>query len=81
MSEETPVNDLVLLDLHYSGLLRGDLADEVQARLTSGPAFQAMVEQDLTNWTDLLGMLEPERLVPDGAENRLFLRRSRTQQN
>ena len=74
MSEDTSIDDLVLLDLHYSGLLRGELAQEVQRRLENDPALQTAAEQYLTDWTALLDVLKPEGLVPDGAEDRLIAR-------
>ncbi|AWT34593.1 hypothetical protein DM785_02750 [Deinococcus actinosclerus] len=76
MSEDTSTDDLVLLDLHLSGLLRGEIADEVQRRLAEDPAFQVTVEQYLTDWVDLLDILDPAGLVPDGAEERLIERLS-----
>ncbi len=76
MSEDTSIDDLVLLDLHYSGVLRGELADEVQRRLEYDTAFQGVAEQYLTDWAALLDVLEPEGLIPEGAEERLIARLS-----
>lgn len=74
MNDEYTTDDLVLLDLHYSGLLRGELANEVQARLEYDLVFQTAAEQYLTDWSELLDVLEPEGLVPEGAEDRLITR-------
>jgi hypothetical protein len=74
MSADSSVDDLVLLDLHYSGLLRGELADEVQARLEYDLVFQTVAEQYLADWFELLDVLEPEGLVPESAEDRLIAR-------
>lgn len=74
MNDEHATHDLVLLDLHYSGVLRGELADEVQARLQHDPAFQMAAEQYLADWSELLDDFDPDGLVPDGAEDRLIAR-------
>ena len=76
MTVACTVDDLVLLDLHYSGLLRGDLADEVNGRLLNDPAFQAAAEAYLTDWAALLDVFDPAVLVPDGAEDRMVARLS-----
>lgn len=76
MSEDASIDDLVLLDLYYSGVLRGELADEVQGRLEDDTAFQETAEQYLRDWAALLDVLEPAGLVPDGAEERLIARLS-----
>lgn len=76
MSEDASIDALVLLDLHYSGLLRGELAAAVQGRLEYDTAFQRAAEQYLTDWAALLDVLEPEGLVPEGAEERLIARLS-----
>ncbi len=76
MSEDASIDDLVLLDLYYSGVLRGEFADEVQGRLEDDTAFQETAEQYLRDWAALLDVLELEGLVPDGAEERLIARLS-----
>ncbi|GGM53045.1 hypothetical protein GCM10008956_31360 [Deinococcus arenae] len=74
MNGEYAVDDLILLDLHYSGMLRGALAEDVCARLDSDASFQRLAEQYLTDWANLLEVLEPTGLVPDGAEDRLIVK-------
>lgn len=78
MSEANLIDDLVLLDLHFSGLLKGEQCDEVCQRLATDPAFQALAEQYLTDWMDLLDILATDALVPDGAEERLMQRLAQT---
>ncbi|GGS11264.1 hypothetical protein [Deinococcus sedimenti] len=74
MNDEWAVEDLVLLDLYYSGLLHGELVEEVSARLDGDLTFQNLAEQYLADWTDLLAVLQPTELIPDGAEERLITR-------
>lgn len=74
MTDEYAVDDLILLDLHYSGVLRGVLAEDVCTRLDSDVTFRRLAEQYLTDWADLLAVLESTELLPDGAEDRLIMK-------
>lgn len=74
MKDDNSRNDLVLLDLHFSGLLRGEQAEEVHRRTATDTAFQYLMEQYLTDWAELLDMQAPDGLVPEGAETRLMQR-------